>query len=153
NVVNGIEIVYDIKNDSPRTIKHGQKSGTPKNYLLSADEYFVGFFGAVDDNPDAPVLRRLGFLIYNNQNGALSNFGISIHLIWRESWTDNHLGAYPDGNQNGVKGFTSLGLIAGFSGTESTNGNPLIDPRSLDTLAIYKFMSSGDSNTGISGGI
>ncbi|KAG6890069.1 hypothetical protein C0992_003167 [Termitomyces sp. T32_za158] len=75
-IINGIEITYDMTNDSPKTVVHGKKEGNPHSHSLAADEFFVGFFGAMDENPDAPVLRRVGFVVYNKDTGGISTFGL-----------------------------------------------------------------------------
>ncbi|KAG6873612.1 hypothetical protein C0995_013985 [Termitomyces sp. Mi166 len=106
-VVNGIEIIYDRTNDNPETVVHGKKEGTSNPHALTADEFFVGFFGAVDEDPDAPILRRIGFVVYNKTTGAVTTFGPF---------------PSPSNPPKNVKGFCSLGLIAGFSGTEASNG-------------------------------
>ncbi|KAF5375683.1 hypothetical protein D9615_009412 [Tricholomella constricta] len=108
---NGIEITYTLSNTTQ-----------PNN------EFFVGIFGAIDNNTDQPTLRRIGFLIYNKDTGALTQKG-----------------PFPDPTVTtaNIAGFTSLGLIIGFSGTTAANGN-------LDTVAVYKVQSGGSTDFGIS---
>ncbi|KAF5373980.1 hypothetical protein D9615_009937 [Tricholomella constricta] len=136
---NGIEITYTLSNTTqPSVNMHGLRSGTQNTVTVAGkfsrsryylyNEFFVGIFGAIDNNADQPTLRRIGFLIYNKDTGALTQKG-----------------PFPDPNatQN-VVGFTSLGLIVGFSGTTAANGN-------LDTVAVYKVQSGGSTDFGISG--
>ncbi|KAF5375689.1 hypothetical protein D9615_009367 [Tricholomella constricta] len=118
---NGIEITYQLSNTTQPSVQmHGQRSGN--------NEFFVGIFGAIDDNADQPALRRIGFLVYNKDTGALTQQG-----------------PFPDATvtTKNIVGFTSLGLIVGFSGTSASNGN-------LDTIAVYKVQSGGSTNVGIS---
>ncbi|KAF5378314.1 hypothetical protein D9615_008801 [Tricholomella constricta] len=118
---NGIEITYQLSNTTqPSVNMHG---------LRSDNEFFVGIFGAIDNNNDQPTLRRIGFLIYNKDTGALTQKG-----------------PFPDPTVTieNIVGFTSLGLIVGFSGTCAANGN-------LDTVAVYKVQSGGSTNLGVSG--
>ncbi|KAF5375702.1 hypothetical protein D9615_009366 [Tricholomella constricta] len=117
---NGIEITYQLSNTTQPSVQmHGQRSGN--------NEFFVGIFGAIDDDADQPTLRRIGFLIYNKDTGALTQQG-----------------PFPDASAKtqGIVGFTSLGLVVGFSGTCASNGN-------LDTVAVYKLQSGGSTNFGI----
>jgi len=78
------------------------------------DQFFIGMFGSVADNDDAPVLKRIGFLVYDQVTGAITPFG-----------------PYPISKASRVKGFTSLGTIVGFTGT-------LAASKALETLSIYK---------------
>ncbi|KAF5375699.1 hypothetical protein D9615_009381 [Tricholomella constricta] len=119
---NGIEITYQLSNTTQPSVQmHGLRSGTQKTF-------FVGIFGAIDDNADQPTLRRIGFLVYNKDTGALTQQG-----------------PFPDATvtTKNIVGFTSLGLIVGFSGTTASNGN-------LDTVAVYKVQSGGATNIGVS---
>ncbi|KAF5375660.1 hypothetical protein D9615_009370 [Tricholomella constricta] len=114
---NGIEITYQLNNTTQPAVKmHGQRNGAQRTVTVAENEFFVGMFGAVDSDPDQPTLRRLGFLVYDKDTGALAQQG-----------------PFPDASvttQN-IAGFASLGLIVGFSGTCADNGN-------LETVAIYK---------------
>ncbi|KAF5375661.1 hypothetical protein D9615_009379 [Tricholomella constricta] len=129
---NGIEITYQLSNTTQPSVQmHGLRSGTQKTVTVAGkfgryNESFVGIFGAIDDNPDQPTLRRIGFLVYNKDTGALTQQG-----------------PFPDATvtTKDIVGFTSLGLIVGFSGTCASNGN-------LDTVAVYK-LQSGSSEFGI----
>ncbi|KAG5724525.1 hypothetical protein E4T56_gene4238 [Termitomyces sp. T112] len=126
--VDGIETTYKMADNSVRVSSHGKKMGTTETCTLNDDEFFVGIFGATDQNVEQPILRRIGFVIYNKATGAITTFGpfppIRGHLS-----TD-------------LRGFSSLGLIVGFSGSTSSHDK-------LDTLTIYKF-SSGDKRIGLS---
>ncbi|KAG6811759.1 hypothetical protein H0H92_005956 [Tricholoma furcatifolium] len=95
--VNGIETVYDISNAGPATVMNGTRI---------EGEFFVGIFGAEDANSQ-PTLRRVGFLVYNKLVGTITPAGAFPSKL-------------PD-NAN-VKGFSSLGIIIGFSGTTAANG-------------------------------
>ncbi|KAF5375645.1 hypothetical protein D9615_009399 [Tricholomella constricta] len=119
---NGIEITYMLSNTTQPSVQmHGQRSGTQKTF-------FVGIFGAIDNDADQPTLRRIGFLVYNKDTGALTQQG-----------------PFPDptATTKNIIGFTSLGLVVGFSGTTAANGT-------LDTVAVYKVQSGGSPNLGIS---
>ncbi|KAF5375659.1 hypothetical protein D9615_009371 [Tricholomella constricta] len=127
---NGIEITYQLSNTTQPSVQmHGQRSGTQKTVTVAGEfgDFFVGIFGAIDDNADQPTLRRIGFLVYNKDTGALTQQG-----------------PFPDATvtTKNTVGFTSLGLIVGFSGTTASNGN-------LDTVAVYKIQSGGSTNFGI----
>ncbi|KAF5375651.1 hypothetical protein D9615_009397 [Tricholomella constricta] len=108
---NGIEITYQLSNTTQ-----------PSN------EFFVGIFGAINNDADQPTLKRIGFIVYNKDTGAVTQQG-----------------PFPDptATTQNIVGFTSLGLIVGFSGTCASNGN-------LDTVAVYKVQSGGSTNFGIS---
>ncbi|KAF8057027.1 hypothetical protein FPV67DRAFT_1456560 [Lyophyllum atratum] len=112
--VNGIEATYRMSNGNPDTSK---QRGTPVGSVFvidlttingkakkADDQYFVGMFGSVSADTDAPVLKRIGFLVYDKASGALTPFG-----------------SYPTSEATGVVGFTVLGLIVGFSGTVASN--------------------------------
>ncbi|KAF5375652.1 hypothetical protein D9615_009396 [Tricholomella constricta] len=126
---NGIEITYQLSNTTQPSVQmHGLRSGTQKTVTVAGDEFFVGIFGAIDSDADQPTLKRIGFLVYNKDTGALTQQG-----------------PFPDATvtTKDIVGFTSLGLIIGFSGTCASNGN-------LDTVAVYKVQSGGSTNVGIS---
>ncbi|GLB45115.1 hypothetical protein LshimejAT787_2000200 [Lyophyllum shimeji] len=128
--INCIETTYRLSNGNPDTPKqHGTPTGTvytidltvPNGKTKNADDqYFVGMFGSVSADPDAPVLKRIGFLVYDKSNGALTPFG-----------------SYPPTEASNAKGFASLGLIVGFSGTLAANN-------ALETLATYKLKPGAD---------
>ncbi|GLB45120.1 hypothetical protein LshimejAT787_2000250 [Lyophyllum shimeji] len=122
--INCLEATYRLSSDTTDTPKqHGQPVGRvftvdltiPNGKSKNAeDQYFVGMFGSVANKEDAPVLKRLGFLVYDRATGIISPFG-----------------PYPTSEASGVKGFTSLGAIIGFSGSLGAN-------QALETLGIYK---------------
>ncbi|KAF8057029.1 hypothetical protein FPV67DRAFT_1529903 [Lyophyllum atratum] len=122
--INCLEATYRMSNGTPDTSK---QHGTPVGLIFSIDltvpngktkkaddQSFVGMFGSVADVDDAPVLKRIGFLVYDRASGALTLFG-----------------SYPTSEALHVKGFTSLGVIVGFSGTLAAND-------ALETLSVYK---------------
>ncbi|GLB45117.1 hypothetical protein LshimejAT787_2000220 [Lyophyllum shimeji] len=129
--VNCIETTYRLSNGNPDTSKqHGTPSGTvytvdltvPNGKTKNAeDQFFVGMFGSIDSNEDAPVLKRIGFLVYDRATGALTPYG-----------------TYPPTEAPGAKGFTSLGMIVGFAGTIASN-------KALETLTFYKLEDGADA--------
>ncbi|KAG6890068.1 hypothetical protein C0992_003166 [Termitomyces sp. T32_za158] len=73
-VVNGIEIHYDMSNNSdPKIVVHGKKEGQVNERILTDDEFFTGFFGSTD-NKEPGTLRRVGFLVYNKVTGDITPF-------------------------------------------------------------------------------
>lgn len=129
--VNCIETTYRLSNGNPDTPKqHGTPVGTVHTIDLTVpngktkkadDQFFVGMFGSVAADADAPVLKRIGFLVYDRATGALTPFG-----------------SFPPTEAANAEGFASLGLIVGFSGTMAANN-------ALETLAAYKLKPGADA--------
>ncbi|KAG6908382.1 hypothetical protein DXG01_004880 [Tephrocybe rancida] len=121
----GIEVIYFLQNGKMMGASHGKV--TDRNTFfdagdLNATTSFVGFYGARDKDGDKPVLRNIGFLIYDKATGVISA----------------PIGAVPTLSDSVVKnatGFASLGEIVGFSGTTSSNGRPFI-PLSMSTAML-----------------
>ncbi|KAG5349269.1 hypothetical protein C0989_004894 [Termitomyces sp. Mn162] len=111
DMVNGIEVDYYMANKQVCGEHHGKITGVPMTRELTDEEFFVGFFGAKDRNVDRPYLRCIGFVIFNKATGDITTFGPF------PSPPD------PAGNSStNVEGFSSLGLIVGFSGSTAANG-------------------------------
>ncbi|KAF5375687.1 hypothetical protein D9615_009398 [Tricholomella constricta] len=125
---NGIEITYQLSNTTQPSVQmHGMRSGTQKTVTVAGE--FLTMSSSLASSapltitPISPTtLRRIGFLVYNKDTGPFPDPTVS--------------------TQN-IVGFTSLGLIVGFSGTSASNGN-------LDTVAVYKVQSGGATNIGVS---
>ncbi|KAH0589746.1 hypothetical protein H2248_005466 [Termitomyces sp. 'cryptogamus'] len=75
SIVNGIEVTYKMANKEFCSCSHGNTIGTCETRELNDEEFFVGFFGAQDRDIDKPILRRIGFVIYNRATGAITTFG------------------------------------------------------------------------------
>ncbi|KAG6810131.1 hypothetical protein H0H92_013189, partial [Tricholoma furcatifolium] len=106
NTVDGIETTYLLASGKTRTLSRGDTSSSPGltvDLSASPTKYIAGIFG-VQDSGSQPVLRSLGFLVYDTTDGSL---------------TPN--GPFPALAGTNTVGFSVLGEIVGFSGT--TGGN------------------------------
>ncbi|KAF9467817.1 hypothetical protein BDZ94DRAFT_1247810 [Collybia nuda] len=122
NQINGIQTRYMMTNNSPQDSPvRGQQNGTQHVITAGANQFFVGIYGSRDNDPDTPTLRRLGFLLYDQNKGDVTPSG-----------------TFPPGPGTNTVGFTSLGLIVAFSGTTSATNN-------LDTLSVYKFQAGQEA--------
>ncbi|KAG6912533.1 hypothetical protein DXG01_013951, partial [Tephrocybe rancida] len=107
----GIDITYYLQNGKTQTASHGKTTGNNISFDagdLKATTSFVGFYGSRDQDGDKPVLRNIGFLIYDKATGVIS---APIGAV----------PALPDSVVKNATGFASLGVIVGFSGTTSAN--------------------------------
>ncbi|KAG6855665.1 hypothetical protein H0H87_012334 [Tephrocybe sp. NHM501043] len=50
---------------------HGSTIGYSHIFEAGDNEYFAGIFGAVDADPDKPILPCTGFLVYNKVTGSI----------------------------------------------------------------------------------
>ncbi|KAG6916913.1 hypothetical protein DXG01_004746 [Tephrocybe rancida] len=124
----GIKITYKLQNQAePAVVTHGSIFGKSQIFEAKEDEYFVGIFGKLYDNFPAGKIRAIGFLMFNNSTGEITPYPSFLDLpdAPRED---------PEFPVLRLKGFTSLGLLIGFSGSVSDDAAHF-----LETLSVYKY--------------
>ncbi|KAG6811760.1 hypothetical protein H0H92_005957 [Tricholoma furcatifolium] len=147
NTVNGIQIVYTLTNQTqPVTVMHGSTAGTSVVLKAREGQFFVGFFG-LQDSGSQPVLRSIGFLVYDSTTGLVTPSGQFLRRVQIHVFT-SFQALSPPAAQNPNPAQTGFGSLVRYLFT--VQYILALNPRpkdNLETLSIYKFQSG----TGYSG--